>query len=744
VLLRVLDAKGRPFPGARVSLNRPIPGMSPYPETVEGLMTDAAGEVRLTPRLYTDGNPYLTIQAEGYLPEHWSLELLPGERRRVDVKLKPFVTVSGRVVDTRGQPVPNLHVVGRSDWDSEVSSSATTDAKGHFSLPNLIPGPVSVTMSLERSPSISERVVAPRADVEWVWKPSTSTLGVQVRDERGEPLPRAIVVPVQPVSGQWVSSGQGIPLTDAEGKIEFDLLPPVPLHVSALWDREGTAWVTSREVSLAAGQRHSVELSFEGSRVRPPLTGRVTDEQGRPVPGVTVVATPGTSPGPGELLVLLDVPGYFPGLVEWSRTDTDAEGRFTLKGLRGGPVWVQAAAPRGLFDMSAPVEAPPGRDEVSLVLPRKSTLSGTVVDPQGKPVEDFRVRAGSERSSHHRSGRFEDVVVPEGPSLITLIADGFAEERRPVEVPARSALRLEEPIVLQPERKVRGRVVKEDGCTPIPRAVVMLDRGEPGMNEMGDALSSRAGAEGRFTLGRLKREPLVLRVAKYPFLPWGLRGGVPQVSQPVTAGEDSVTVRFGPEASLTGVVTDGEGRPLSGGLLLLGCTWPDRFIDAAGRYVVHGLEGGQECILSVDARQEAGAPVFTPKRVVLPSRGMLRVDLAARRGPAAVKVSLPSGSVSAALLEGEVPMPETWRQSVQWTQEAMRPDPGLPLPGHSSDAPVELLFSQLSPGRYTLLVSWPLPKREVAMVRVPVTLDGPGTTRVEVDLDGARIFKKTD
>ncbi|QSQ23203.1 hypothetical protein JY651_50390 [Pyxidicoccus parkwayensis] len=40
----------------------------------------------------------------------------------------------------------------------------------------------------------------------------------------------------------------------------------------------------------------------------------------------------------------------------------------------------------------------------------------------------------------------------------------------------------------------------------------------------------------------------------------------------------------------------------------------------------------------------------------------LRVDLSARREPAALAVDLPRKDVSIQLLEGDVPMPETWER----------------------------------------------------------------------------------
>ncbi|NMO19259.1 carboxypeptidase regulatory-like domain-containing protein [Pyxidicoccus fallax] len=744
VLLRVVDTQGRPIPGASVALNPPmLMAHGPAPsESQDGLLTDAAGELRLTPRVDSDIPPFIIINAEGYRDATWSLDLLPGEQRRVDVRLTPSVAISGRVVDVRGQPLPGAEVMGHGVTFYWGEMRTTADAEGRFSLSGLPPGPVALRVSLGGQAPNDMEVVAPRSDVELVWK--TSTLSVEVRDARGQPLP-GVLLGVQDASALGLPMWMGAPRTDARGKAELGPLPPGPHRVQALWARPGFQWVTSQEVVLAPNQGHSVVLSFEGSRVRPPLTGRVTDAEGRPLRDVEILATPVTSPDPGSLreLLLSETPDE-----EQSRARSDAQGRFTLEGLREGPVRIRAMEGSESFEESPPVEVPPGHDTVALLLPRRSTLQGEVVDPEGRPVTNLRFRVNDEHVDSP-TGRFEGIIVPSGRVTLAVIAEGFAVERRTVQVPARKAFRLTEPIVLQPGREVSGRVVKDDGCTPIAGAVVMLDREAPPRDSRMDPLTTRTDAEGRFTLSRLEREPLVLRVDKRPPARSGPPGQIPMVRVPVAADEDSVTVRFGPEASVTGVVTDGEGRPVAGADLGSDCTSFYQPVDATGRFVLHGLEGGRECVLHVDvSRAERAAEhsppplVFTPRRVVLPKRGTLRVDLTAREGPASLRVRLPRKDVSAFLLEGAVPRPSTWEKTRHLLMGALTPDPRSRLsrsPDAPHDARMEAVFSQLSPGHYTLLVTRDGSEgSDVAVVHLPVTLDGPGAKQVEVDFSTAR------
>jgi protocatechuate 3,4-dioxygenase beta subunit len=741
LLLRVVDVKDRPIPGASIAFGQgaPDPSTPSHPEEV--VVTDAEGKARLTPRVEPGRHPAVYVNAEGYLNEIRGLDLLPGVLQHLDVRLWRSAAVSGRVLDARGRPLQGVEVTGRRVAGYRGAGPIQTDAEGRFTLEGLAEGPVVVSASWNGWLHARVEVVAPRSGLELSWP--VSAVSVEVRDDQGQPL-REAFVRVQALDASGTVRWMDAPRPDAQGRAELDRLPPGPVRLMARWPQQGFEWMAFKDLTLLPGQRDTVVLSFQGRRVRPPLTGTVTDEQGRPLSGVAVRATPPPSPGPVSL------PGSEEAF-EQSQDTTDDQGRFTLRGLREGPVRVSATEASRRFVESPPVEVPPGKDTVSRVLTRGSTLQGDVVGPEGKPLSEVSVWVNGE-PAYNPSGRLEDVAVPEGRATVMLFAEGFAVAERTVQVPKRKAFRLTEPIVLQPARTVSGRVLREDGCTPIANAVVMLDREHVPNDDLRDLLATRTDADGRFELMHLERAPLTLRVLDRPMPLWGSRGEVRELRRPVAADEDAVTVRFGPEASLTGVVRDSDGRPLDSALLGGTCRSPYASLDAAGRYALHGLEGGRECFLAGYVPRETWAaehatpvPVFTPRRVVLPERGTLRVDLTARRGPAALKVHLPRRDLSAVLLAGAVRRPETWAQAVRLSQGALKADPDSRLllePAGPPEAPTEVSFRQLSPGSYTLLVVRSLPdSTKVAVVLLPVTLDGPGTKQVAVNLATAHLLE---
>ncbi|WP_164019532.1 carboxypeptidase-like regulatory domain-containing protein [Pyxidicoccus trucidator] len=719
VLLRVVDVRGQPIPGARVAPGPPVAWEEPR-FLEDGPVTDARGEARLALRPGPELSAFIDVMAEGYLLMRASLKLAPGEQRRMDVKLRKPVAISGRVLDARGRPLPGARV--RSSRGYSENASAESDAEGRFTVTGIPEGGGTLSVILGEQALSQTRVVAPQRDVEL--RGASSALGVQVLDPRGQPLP-GVLVSLQDASTTVVLSS--LMKTDVEGRVEQAVLPVTRIRATVFWNRECFGWQTSGEVSLVAGQRHSLVLSFKGLSLRPPLTGRVVDTAGRPIAGANVMATPLAHPDPGSVRGLL----WSRAQLEGSETRSDAQGRFTLKDLRAGAVRVRAWHRDELFQELPPMKVAPGQDEVTVVLERWRSVEGRVVDPEGRPVPSFSV---NHRYFSATSGQFQDVLVPEGRSTLAFWAEGFATELRVVEISAGKRGRIREPIVLQRGRMVSGRVVKEDGCTPIAGAVVSLDHADAPRSGVRDFVSTWTDVDGRFQLGSLKKEPLFLRVAKRE-ASFFFRAPIPLLRVPVGAAEDALTVRFTPEVNLVGVVKDNQGRPLGEARLDVDCAPSPIQVDAAGRFVVHGLEGGQQCSLQVVTKDEAGAPLhfFSPRQVVLPARGTLRVELSARRGPASLAVQVPRRAVWLGLLEGEVPTPGTWKQYLE-LRGVLRTDPCEDCRERQlRDGSGAYTFSQLPLGRYTLLVGEMRSGLDgMAFVRVPVKLTAAGQTRVEV------------
>ena len=99
------------------------------------------------------------------------------------------------------------------------------------------------------------------------------------------------------------------------------------------------------------------------------IAGRVRDEAGRPMPGMTVVAS--------------DAGGFVPHRLAWAESGSD--GAFRIDGV--GPKEVELAIEAtNETPSSAPVRAKGGATGVALVVRRASTASVRVVDAEGRPV----------------------------------------------------------------------------------------------------------------------------------------------------------------------------------------------------------------------------------------------------------------------------------------------------------------------------------------------------------------------
>ncbi|MCK6460019.1 MAG: carboxypeptidase-like regulatory domain-containing protein [Planctomycetes bacterium] len=194
------------------------------------------------------------------------------------------------------------------------------------------------------------------------------------------------------------------------------------------------------------------------------VIGRIVDDEGTPVAGVTVSAA------------------IQRGFSFDSHAKSDAEGRFRAGPFsvrEEGQVWAWFNAPHHAFEQKTGF-AEPGKDvdlgEIKAT--RRATLRGILVDEAGRAVEgtvtlhsgDYGARVGSRSKP---DGTFELGSV--GPGKITLVGNREEEPKlrsRPVELETVSGQTIEGvEIVLLPARPIRGRVITPDG-RPRPGAVV--------------------------------------------------------------------------------------------------------------------------------------------------------------------------------------------------------------------------------------------------------------------------------
>jgi hypothetical protein len=279
----------------------------------------------------------------------------------VDLTLGPDASITGQVTDTDGAPVAGAEievtVAGFEPFE------AVTDASGSYGLHHLPPGDRTV---IAHADGFLERIVdvtlAPgetaTMDVELL---RTGTITGQVTLPNGSPVPGLDITvvattPTEPVIPPFVLH------TDADGRYAFDPLPMADYRVSVRGD------LAQATTTLDATDPDQV-LDFEVQLGW--IEGRIVDEGGAPLAGVTTFVRS------------LDRPDALP-----IRTLTDLDGRYRYYVTKDGSYEVFVADERvGLFALS-PIDAVVGETTTaSDTAPATSAaLEVAVTDDADAPV----------------------------------------------------------------------------------------------------------------------------------------------------------------------------------------------------------------------------------------------------------------------------------------------------------------------------------------------------------------------
>lgn len=275
---------------------------------------------------------------------------------------------------------------------------------------------------------------------------------VRVTNEQGEPLAEASVrtsvwLPKGrrgPPNREYVTNQQGVATIEVPRRLRIlRVWTRTPHHVPAFWgfeeDRhdEGRGIPDRLDFRLAAGTR---------------LSGTVVDENGAPVAGVRVevmllLKSAAQDEAPRQsvdawladgdslgVVPITDAEGHWE-LDNAPRQEGDQDHHFQLRLTHDDHVWEprfgelqrrQGLASSALRDGSA-----------KLVLQRGARIRGSVVGPNGEPVERGLViwsdrrfrRAGEQETRIEAGGHFETATLPLGEHELTIVAPGYAPQR---------------------------------------------------------------------------------------------------------------------------------------------------------------------------------------------------------------------------------------------------------------------------------------------------------------------------
>lgn len=551
----VRDEAGKPIPKAEVSTG------------AEGGRTATTGDDgRATLRPVHTGFVVATAKAPGFAPAgSFATVGSAGAHGQMTIVLRAGVPVSGRVIDDKGKPLAKVHVTvgdaatrgfgmgGRGDRDG-----ADTDDKGQFSFPAVASGSHElVGKDGEHEPTTGSPFAVgdkPVTGLELKMKAGGSIAGTVV-DKGGNPVPFASVRVSGSGRRMWTVAARQT-TSDKRGAFELRGLARAKLQIRAESDTDASKIV---EVDLEAhADARDLKLVLDVGGM---ISGVVVDDQGSPVPEVSVNAFPDLFGGASTESI---------ALAGMSSTTTDGAGAFTVHGLPDGAykLWAQrgssSANDWGQHGASAKV----GDKSVRITLPGVGSLIGRLkIDGQEAPPTLASITVGYQMPTPLVGGTFQIKDLPSGSYDVHFRGADFAAfTQHDVHIAPGKPTDMGIVLVFR-GRKLTGTVVDASG-SPVAGAKVkvgtMLFSGagaeDPNQNfdDLAGIRSAITDADGGFQLIGVPRKETNV-VADHPDKGRSLAQAVP-----LTDGDPPpMELKLRGFGSIAGVVTS-KGQPLSG------------------------------------------------------------------------------------------------------------------------------------------------------------------------------------
>jgi protocatechuate 3,4-dioxygenase beta subunit len=508
--------------------------------------TGSDGRFRMGP--LPKGGYGLVAEKEGWLPEYVEPHFFQRAKRKV-VLVRPGRIV-GRVLSEEA-PAPGAEVRAKGVDGTEQVTKA--DAEGRFAFERMKPIGYVLTATWKGRHAVKETTLdIPGATSSEVVLRLGSARHVEgtVRDDAGSPVAGARVTLRAPGNHQRA-------LTDAQGQYRLEMVEVGTYSFEVDAPRYRDIREERRELTLGAGP---VDFTLERAVS---ISGKIVDEQGRPVEGARFTLTQSTEDSAH-------------GAEDDIRTDED--GQFVLDVARAGS-WKVAIQHGQFFPQELSIQAP--AEDVRWVLRKGGVVEGSVTDEKGVPLEGARVslwKSGDSWRFQHAvqtddQGRFSLGGLRAGSYGIEAALSGDGVDRlasRTLEL--RDSERVEVPLRFEPGWGFSGLVVDEAG-QPLSDVSVSLEantenpppwsRGKRRRYDPNNQL--RTAGDGRFAFRHLWAGMYTVKASKwgYTFDPSKAVGGerVEEKLQ-VRPGMGEVRLVLKTLARITGRVIGPDGAPI--------------------------------------------------------------------------------------------------------------------------------------------------------------------------------------
>jgi protocatechuate 3,4-dioxygenase beta subunit len=575
---RVVDASREPVEGAALdvlaaesdSFQNLDTELSKRIATLASGTSDAEGRFRI--ELEERGLVRLKVSRAGFADRSVrELRASCDEAEEVEVVLQRGAIVRGRVLRKRDKSAVANALVSATGSGRSFEITAHSDLTGAFVLAGIPAGPFSLGATPAVGDARSGSLACEAVPGETLERDIELPAGVLVHGRITDATTGAPIVGAE-VSEGWTFARSV--RTDADGRYRFEELTKDYGEVAVRAPGYGRAERSFFRQELG----DALEWDFALQPARR-ARGRIVDAEGAGVANAYVAAAASEHDEHGEQQI------------DWIAGRTDAQGEFTLEGLRPDVRHTLVARKRGhgsvVYDFPASELERSIVELGTLVLPTPGSVRGAVLDEAGEPhvglevllagsnPDRARLRAGVERETWSidgyvaeratrtdARGRFGfDDVAPGDYHARVQRPGSHDHEAQPVSVAAGQTSELQ--VRMPRGASIAGRIVASDGGK-LPRTTYIAFEPEDG-GARGDA---PVGVNGSFAATGLSGARYTVRA--YPYVDDGdERDFLPAVHSAVAVGTSDLELTLRVARRKMGVVLDLEGAPIADAALEL-------------------------------------------------------------------------------------------------------------------------------------------------------------------------------